>query len=188
MKKRIFMALLAAVSSFAMISCDDDDKKDDPKPSGKVATEASWGETDNTVWLEMPLELEADAPVKGSASEKTVWEFTNDKCTKYYGITTCSTTELAQAIYQEALAAKNNPEVGDDGEEEDEITDVDIKGNNVYVYYKAPEDATKADVVRGAKMAVSMMNGDLNDIFGDLDFGDLDFGDLDTGDIEGYEE
>ena len=57
MKKRIFMALLAIVSVFAMVSCGDDNKNDDPTPSGTIVTEAKYSKTSNTVITEYPIEL-----------------------------------------------------------------------------------------------------------------------------------
>ena len=173
MKKRIFMALLAAVSTFAMVSCDED-KDNDPNPSGTVVADASWGEEGNTVWLSIPID---EIPTSmGSATEKTVWEFNSgDLCTTYYSVTTCSNAALAQSVYEEALNAMNNPEPADDGEEPEVIDDVKIKGNDVYVYYKVEEQMTKQEVIRGAKLAVAMMNADPTDIFGGLtdEFGDL---------------
>ena len=182
MKKRIFMALLAAVSTFAMVSCGDD-KDDDPKPSGKVATEATYGETSNTVWMEMPVELEDG--VAGSASEKTIFEFTNDKVSRMYSTTTCSSSALAQQVFEEANKAMNEPT----GEEEDAgIKDVKLDGNNVIVEYEIPEeyeDASKKEVLESVKIIVAMMNADLSGVVDDMMGGLTDGG---LGDLEGAED
>ena len=148
MKKRIFMALLAAVSSFAMVSCGDDDKNDDPKPG--VSTKASFGQESNSVWVVVPLDEEdlKDMP-EGSASQKSVWKWnSNNEVTEFTATVTCDNKELAQALYNQALADKDNPEEVEMGK----IDRVTINGCTVTAIYEIPEGYSKMDAVVEAKM------------------------------------
>ena len=94
MKKRIFLALLAAVSCFAMVSCGDD-KNDDPKPSGNVATKASYGETSTGCYVEFP-QPETEL---GASSTKVEWKWdSNGKVTDHTATVTCTSAAIAKSL------------------------------------------------------------------------------------------
>ena len=154
MKKRIFMALLAAVSTFAMVSCGDD-KNDDPQPS--VATKASFGQDDNSVWLITPLD---DDDLKGlpegSASEKVVWKWdSNGNVTDASVTISCSSKELATALYNQTLAEKDNPE--SEADLMGTIKDIKVSGTTVTAIYEV-EDLTKMDAIVEAKAFAMLLD------------------------------
>ena len=175
MKKRIFMALLAAVSTFAMVSCGDD-KDDDPQPNGSIATKASYKETSNGCYVEYP-----DPTGAGMQSTKVEWKWdSNGKVTENTATVTCSSSLIAAAAYEAYLEDK-------DGENEEGIKDVKQKGNTIIVEYEITENAdTKEEALVAAKMMAAMMG--VEDV--DLDFSDVVSGDEgdDDSSVDGEEE
>ena len=175
MKKRIFMALLAAVATFAMTSCGDD-KKDDPTPS--VATKASFEETSNGCYVEYP-----DPTGAGMQSTKVEWKWdSNGKVTEYTATVTCSSSLIAAAAYEAYMEDK-------DGENEEGIKDVKQKGNTIIVEYEITENAdTKEEALVAAKFMAAMMGVEGMNI----DLSDVVSGDDDTNsdddDVTGSEE
>ena len=148
MKKRIFMALLAAVSCFAMVSCGDD-KNDDPKPSGNVATKASYGETSTGCYVEFP-QPETEL---GASSTKIEWKWdSNGKVTEYSSTVTCTSAAIAKISYETYMREK-------DGINEEGIKSVKQSGNNIYVEYEIDENIdTKEEAIITAK-TVAYANG-----------------------------
>lgn len=169
------MAFLAAVSSFAMVSCGDDEDGDDPTPSNGIVTEASYGETDNSVYVEYPVNSEYG--VAGSASVKIEWKFSGDKVVEQTSTTTCSSSEIAEALYKEALEDQQEQQEDPTQIEEDEdlIREVKKDGNSVIIYYEIDEEMTKEEAIMAAKMLASIMGAEVE---GGISYDDL----MDLGD------
>lgn len=147
MKKRIFMALLAAVASFAFTSCGD--KDDDPKPSGSVATKASYNESNTGCYVEFP-QPETDL---GTSSTKVEWKWnSNGKVTDYTATVTCTSAVIAKISYETYMSEK-------DGVNEDGIKSVSQSGNNIIVEYEIDENIdTKEEAILAAKV-IAYANG-----------------------------
>ena len=95
MKKQIFMALLAAVSSFAMISCGDEDKKDDPKPSNQTTeTKASWKDTGSEIQIN-----ESVVTPYGTETTTTVYSYSGNTITNMVITVDYGSPIIAQQVY-----------------------------------------------------------------------------------------
>lgn len=147
MKKRIFLALLAAVASFAFTSCGD--KDDDPKPSGSVATKASYNESNTGCYVEFP-QPETEL---GASSTKVEWKWdSNGKVTDYTAVVTCTSAAVAKISYEVYMREK-------DGINEEGIKSVKQSGNNIYVEYEINENNdTKEEAILAAKV-IAHANG-----------------------------
>lgn len=148
MKKRVFMALLAAVSSFAMVSCGDDDKDDDPTPSNSVSTKAEYKETDNSVSVTFPV-------TETNTTESTTieYKFSNGYVTEHTATIVCTSTEAATVSYQIYMQGE-----GEDIDENESIEKVEQKGNTIVVYYTVEEGMTKEEAITTIKL-VAYANG-----------------------------
>ena len=141
------MALLAAVASFAFTSCGD--KDDDPKPSGSVATKASYNESNTGCYVEFP-QPETDL---GTSSTKVEWKWdSNGKVTDYTATVTCTSAVIAKISYETYMSEK-------DGVNEDGIKSVSQSGNNIIVEYEIDENIdTKEEAILAAKV-IAYANG-----------------------------
>ena len=153
MKKRVFMALLAAVATFAMTSCGDDDKKDNPAP----ATESSFGQNSNSVWLTTPLDEEdLEGMPEGSASQKVVWKWDGSgNITDIVATLNCSSVELAEALLKQTQDEMNDPE--SEYDQMGKIKDLKINGSTLTAIYEVPEGLTKMDAIVEAKSIAMLM-------------------------------
>ncbi len=137
MKKRIFMALLAAASAFVMTSCGDD-KDDDPKPeSFDVSTETKYTESADGVYVTYPYP-DAEDPM---CSYSWGFKFEGDNVTEYTTVITCKDAATAKAIKESW-----NPEVSTG-----ELIDAKQDGNVVTLYWPMREDMTKELAIIGIK-------------------------------------
>ena len=145
MKKQIFMALLAAVSSFAMISCGDDDKKNDPKPD--VSKEAKYEQTSNSVSVQYYYDMRE----MGGESIKNEYTFSNGLVTSHTATVTCSSSIVAELAYQGYLEDKENGETDDDA-----IKNVTRKGDQIIVEYVVEEGMTEMDAIIASKFMANV--------------------------------
>lgn len=141
MKKQIFMALLAAVSSFAMVSCGDDDKNNDPKPD--VSKEAKYEQTSNSVSVQYYYDMRE----MGGESIKNEYTFSNGLVTSHTATVTCSSSVVAELAYQGYLEDKENGETDDDA-----IKNVTRKGDQIIVEYVVEEGMTEMDAIIASKL------------------------------------
>ena len=146
MKKQIFMALLAAVSSFAMVSCGDDDKNNDPKPAGQTTTEAKYSQTSNSVSVEIPV----DAGEFGAQSWKHEYKFSNGLVTEHTSTVVCSSTMLAQMTYEEWKQSET--------EGHDDVKNVSANGNTILIEYEIEEGMTETEAIIISKMLAISAN------------------------------
>lgn len=123
MKKQIFMALLAAVSSFAMISCGDDDKNNDPKPSNQTTeTKASWKDTGSEIQIN-----ESIVTSYGTETTTTVYSYSGNTITNMVITVDYGSPIIAQQVY--------------DATEPDEIENTILNGSKII--YTASEEEYK---------------------------------------------
>ncbi|MBO4777998.1 MAG: hypothetical protein J5588_05840 [Bacteroidales bacterium] len=141
MKKQFFMALLAAVSSFAMVSCGDDDKNNDPKPD--VSKEAKYEQTSNSVSVQYYYDMRE----MGGESIKNEYTFSNGLVTSHTATVTCSSSVVAELAYQGYLEDKENGETDDDA-----IKNVTRKGDQIIVEYVVEEGMTEMDAIIASKL------------------------------------
>ncbi|MBO7056035.1 MAG: hypothetical protein J6W37_11770 [Bacteroidales bacterium] len=145
MKKQIFMALLAAVSSFAMVSCGDDDKNNDPKPD--VSKEAKYEQTSNSVSVQYYYDMRE----MGGESIKNEYTFSNGLVTSHTATVTCSSSVVAELAYQGYLEDKENGETDDDA-----IKNVTRKGDQIIVEYVVEEGMTEMDAIIASKLMANL--------------------------------
>ena len=145
MKKQIFMALLAAVSSFAMVSCGDDDKNNDPKP--EVSKEAKYEQTSNSVSVQYYYDMRE----MGGESIKNEYTFSNGLVTSHTATVTCSSSVVAELAYQGYLEDKENGETDDDA-----IKNVTRKGDQIIVEYVVEEGMTEMDAIIASKLMANL--------------------------------
>lgn len=138
MKKRIFMALLAAVSAFVMIGCGKDDKDDDPTPA-KVSAEAKYTETDNSVVVQFP-----DDKTNPTVSYVYTTKFDGDKVTEYTVAVVCKDAVTAKAVKAQFDA-------------DPEVKEVKQDGNTVTVVYNIDEEDSKDAAILAARLMGEMM-------------------------------
>ena len=146
MKKSIFMALLAAVSSFAMVSCGDDDKKDDPQPEN-LPKETKYTQTSNSVSVEYYVDLQT----MGGKSFKNEYKFSNGLVTSHTATVTCSSSIVAEMAYQEYLEEQRQGET-----DEDVIEKVTPEGNKIIIEYKVDEGMTEMDAIIASKLMANV--------------------------------
>lgn len=140
MKKRIFMALLAAASAFVMTSCGDD-KDDDPKPeSFDVPKESKYTETAEGVYVTYPYP-DAENPV---CSYTIGYKFEGDKVTEYTYVIVCADAVTAKAVKDSWDTSK--------------ISNIKQDGNTVTVYYPLQENISKELAIVGIR-ALGKVNG-----------------------------
>ena len=155
MKKRIFMALLAAVSAFAMVSCGDDNKNDDPTPSGTIVTEAKYSKTSNSVITEYPIEL-GDM---GAESWSNEYKFSNGLVTSHTATINCSSSLIANLGY-----AGGNRQECQETEENGRVNKVTQKGNTIIVEYAVEGGMTEMEAVITSKLLAQAMGATGSDI------------------------
>ena len=143
MKKRIFMALLAAVSSFAMVSCGDDDKNDDPTPSETMVTEPTYSKTSNSVKTEYPVNMGE----MGAQSWSNEYTFSNDLVTSHTATINCSSSLIAKLAYEEWKSQE-----GQETEDNEKVNKVTQKGNTIIVEYAVEEGMTEMEAVITSKL------------------------------------
>lgn len=141
MKRKLFLALLALATSFALVSCGDD-KKDDPKPSNNTAT---WEDTNSAIVIHYTdntsgITIKMTETYPYDAEENiTGWTISQD----------CGTAVIAQQVYA-ALQ----------GEEDFDASQYDVAGS--VITYTAPvkeyEDLTKSTAITIAKMTCDRYN------------------------------
>lgn len=169
MKKQIFMALLAAVSSFAMVSCGDDDKNNDPKPTG-TTEKATYNETSSGCYVTFS-HTEAEM---GTSSTKVEWNWDNSgNVTEYKATVTCTSAAVARLSYEAYLSEKE--EANEEG-----IKSVTQSGNNIYVEYEIDENIDTKDEAIFAAKAIAYANGAEGISMEDLIPTDFNVGDLDS--------
>ncbi len=144
MKKQIFMALLAAVSSFAMVSCGDDDKNNDPKPSNQTTVpEAKYSENSNSVTVEYAVY----AGEIGAQSWKNEYKFSNGFVTEHTATLECSSAMLAQWTYEEWKSSE-----GQSNDEDGIVKNVSQKGNTIIIEYEVENGMTDKEAIITSKL------------------------------------
>jgi len=142
MKKRIFLALLAAVSTIVMVGCGKDDKKDDPQPA-KVSAEAKYTETDNSVVFTYP-----DDATNPTCSTTVTYKFDGDKVVENTAVVVCCSAALVEEmikVYESEKDLKDN------------IEKIEKNGNTITVTYKLDEDVDKDAAIFGARVIAEAM-------------------------------
>ena len=135
MKKRLFMALLAAASAFVMTSCGND-KDDDPKPEiSEVPTEATYTETENSVSCQYPI-------ITDTQSFAYIYTY------KFDADTVCESTVT---VICESVAMATAAKAEFDPATDDDILDVKQNGNTIVVYYAVKETIKKQYAIIGMR-------------------------------------
>lgn len=101
MKKFLFLSMAAIVGMLAFTSCGDDDEIE-PKNPDDIKVEigkAKFTETANQMVLTYAIAID-----KINVPAKTVADFQNDKCTRFYTEYTFPTEAMAKATYEENKA------------------------------------------------------------------------------------
>ena len=145
MKKRIFLALLAAVSTIVMVGCGKDDKKDDPQPA-KVSAEAKYTETENSVEFTYPTY--ADDATNPVYSTTMTYKFDGNKVVENKAVVVCASALVAEEMIKTYESEKDL---------KDNIEKVEKNGNTITVTYKLDEDIDKEAAIFGARVLADAM-------------------------------
>lgn len=146
MKHKILFAFLALATSFSLVSCGDDDKDNDPKPS-----KATYQDTGSELIISYPL-TDDNNKVIGSCKETVSYE--GETVTGYKIVASCNSATDADKTYKEALDEKeNDPETA--------IKEVKRDGNDVIMICELPEEFSSVEMIRiMLQMQVADANGD----------------------------
>lgn len=163
MKHKILFAFLALVTSFSLVSCGDDDKDNDPKPS-----KATYKDTGSELIITYPLTDDNDKFI-GTCKETVSYK--DETIISYTILASCNSAADAEKVYKEALEEKNDPE--------SDFIDVKKEGNNVIITCEIPDDIDIEMLRIMLQIQVAEENGDkelekkLEDELNELIFGEL---------------
>ncbi len=144
MKHKILFAFLALATSFSLVSCGDDDKDNDPKPS-----KATYQDTGSELIVTYPL---IDDNNKFLGTCKEIISYKDETIISYTIMACCNNAADAEKVYNDALEEIKDPE--------SEIIDVKKEGNNIIMTGELPEDCTVEMLRIMLQEQVAEENGD----------------------------